>query len=203
MKNIFYLLARCSLWIYFKLYHRLTVEGLHNIPQDNVIVAPNHCSYLDPPAMGVAFPRKLTSIAWEGLFRSRFFSMLITALGAVKVSHEDARRAAAVLKLSIELLKSGHDLMIFPEGQRSPTGELMPLEGGVALMALKANRPILPVVIRGSFEALPPHLKFPRPRKITIKFLPPIWPPSDESKDPKALREEMLKKLEEALRAGA
>ncbi|EHM10493.1 1-acyl-sn-glycerol-3-phosphate acyltransferase [Thermanaerovibrio velox DSM 12556] len=203
MKNLFYALTRCALWIYFKLYHRLTVEGIENIPSVNVIVAPNHCSYLDPPAVGTAFPRRLTSIAWEGLFKSRFFSMIITALGAVKVSHQDAKKAAAVLKLSIELLRSGHDLMIFPEGQRSPTGELMPLEGGVALMALKANRPIVPVVIKGSFEALPTHLRFPRPKKITIRFLPPIWPPSDDSKDPKTIREEILRKLEEALRAGA
>ncbi|ACZ18671.1 phospholipid/glycerol acyltransferase [Thermanaerovibrio acidaminovorans DSM 6589] len=200
MRTMVYYLTKAFLWIYFHAYHRLRVQGLDNVPASNVILAPNHCSYLDPPVVGVAFPRRITAIAWEGLFRSKPFALLITALGAIKVSQSDAVGAASVLKLSVELLKSGKDLLIFPEGRRSLTGELLPLEGGVALLSLKTGKPVVPVRIEGAFEALPPSGSFPKPHRIRVTFLPPIWPQAFEGQDQKVAREMLLRRLTEALK---
>jgi 1-acyl-sn-glycerol-3-phosphate acyltransferase len=71
-------------------------------------------------------------------------------------------------------IEDGFDVLIFPEGQRSPDGNLLPLEGGTALIASKTKAPIVPIWIDGTWEAFSLHMKFPRPRKVTITFGTPI-----------------------------
>jgi 1-acyl-sn-glycerol-3-phosphate acyltransferase len=80
----------------------------------------------------------------------------------------------SALKKALRLLKNGEIIGIFPEGARSETGELAEGEPGVALIALKANVPILPVGIRGAYEAFPKGSKFPKPHPITINFGKPF-----------------------------
>jgi 1-acyl-sn-glycerol-3-phosphate acyltransferase len=148
----------------------------------------------------MAFPRRLRFVAWDGLFKVPVFSSLIRALGAVPVSQEDKNSAAGLLRLVVGFVESGYSVLIFPEGQRSPDGNLLPLEGGVSLIASRTNAPIVPIWIDGTWEALPMHLTFPRPRKVTITFGKPILP-EDLPKDmpEKDRRRALLKLLQTAL----
>ncbi|MCX7828625.1 MAG: 1-acyl-sn-glycerol-3-phosphate acyltransferase [Thermanaerothrix sp.] len=135
-----------------------------------LIVASNHCSHLDPPLVGSFFPGDLCYLAKEELFRSPFMGWMLTHLGACPVRREDAQGAGGVMRLMLKILRDGRSLLIFPEGTRSMDGRLQPLEEGVAFLSLKANVPILPVFVRGTFEAFPKGAKMPRRGDITLSF---------------------------------
>ncbi len=179
-----YRLAQAFFFLYFLIYHRVRILGwreleafMATLPGGGpVILAANHASYLDPPAVGMAFPRPLRFVAWDGLFKVPIFAALIRALGAVPVSHENKGSAAGLLRQVMGFLEDGFSVLIFPEGERTPDGSFLPLEGGVALLALKTGAPVVPVWIEGTWEAYPIHRRFPRPRKVTIRFGSPILP---------------------------
>lgn len=197
---MFYMLARAFFFLYFLIYHRVSIRGLgelkkflRSIPNEGpVILAANHESYLDPPLVGMAFPKPLRFIAWDGLFKSKFFSFLIRSLGAVPVSQENKTSAAGLLRQVMGFIADGFSVLIFPEGVRSPDGNLLPLEGGVALMAVKTGVPIVPIWIDGTWEAYPLQNKFPRPHKVALTFGTPIFPTDIPEDVPEKERRKIL-----------
>ena len=209
---MFYQLARLFFRIYFLIYHRVGIRGLGQLmdfidsdPKGRtVILAANHASYLDPPLIGMAFPRSLRFVAWDQLFKVPIFSSMIRALGAVPVSHENKNSAAGLLRQVIGFIEDGFNVLIFPEGERTPDGTLQPFEGGVALIALKTGAPIVPIWIEGTWEAYPVHKIFPRPHKVTLVFGKPILPedlPDDlPEKEKRAALLDRLRKDIEAMR---
>ena len=200
MSTLFYRLAWTFLALYFRVYHRLSLVGREGLPATRpLILAANHGSYLDPPAVGVAFPGVVRGLAWAGLFRVPRLGGIIRLLGAVPVSQEDRRSAAGVLRLTLHLLERGESVMIFPEGQRSADGTLQPLEGGAALLALKAGVPVVPVRVDGAFEALPPSGRFPLPRKIRVTFREPLDPEDYRDLPDREARRAFLERLRLAL----
>lgn len=204
MRAAFYTVTKAILYVYFLLYHRLSVKGIGDLRaflaahDGPVVIAANHLSYLDPPLIGAIFPTRLRFIAWDHLFDSFIMRALITPLGAVPVSHENRSSAAGLLRQVMGFLESGSSVLIFPEGQRSVDGRLQPLEGGVALLSAKTRAPILPVWIDGTFEAFPPSKSFPRPAKITVTFCAPIAP--DASVPDKDQRRAIMSELERVFR---
>ena len=91
----------------------------------------------------------------------------------------DSASAAGALRGFMKLYRDGSDVLIFPEGGRSPDGRLKPLEGGVALIAAHERAPILPVFIHGAYEAMPTGAHFIKPHKITITFAKPLRFPEE------------------------
>lgn len=192
--------VRIIAFLYFKLYHRLTIYGKKNILVNKpVIFASNHASYLDPPVVGLAaFPIRLRFIAWDKLFRVSIFRTFLLAMGAVPVSSNDKVSSAALLRMVIGFLESGENVFICPEGHRSEDGNLQPLEGGVAVLSLKTGAPIIPTWAGGTFRSLAPHMKFPRPRKLTVTFGEMIDPSSlPKELDEKEKRKYLLDKIQE------
>jgi 1-acyl-sn-glycerol-3-phosphate acyltransferase len=170
-EKFFYGVTRLFFAVFFAVYNRLSTRWTEPLPSGGkVIVAANHCSNLDPILVGVAFPRRLRYFAKEELFRPFLFGGIIRLLGAVPVSRADNASAAGALKGFLRLLEAGHDVLIFPEGSRSPDGKLQPLEGGVGLIAVHAKTDILPVFVSGSYEAMPPGAALVKPRKIKVTF---------------------------------
>jgi 1-acyl-sn-glycerol-3-phosphate acyltransferase len=204
---VFFRLAQFFFRIYFLIYHRVTVRGLQGLRrflsdrgEKPVILAANHESYLDPPLIGMLFPGAIRFIAWDALFKIPVFSSLIRALGAVPVSQQDKNSAASLLRDVVEFIKNGYSVLIFPEGERSKDGNLLPFEGGVALISLKTETPIIPVWIEGTFEAYPASKKIPRPRHVSVAFGEPIFPGRQPPDLPeKERRRRLLGELERAL----
>lgn len=195
-----YKLTLFIVMIYFNLYHRLTVTGKEKIPKGKpVIVASNHASYLDPPLVGYAFyPGHLRFIAWEKLFRIPLFGAYLRAMGAVPVSQENKISSAGLLRMVMEFIKQGLSVFICPEGHRTEDGNLQPLEGGVAILSLKTGATVVPTWAGGTYRALAPHMRFPRPRKLYLVFGDPI----DPTALPEGLKEKeklqyILNKIEE------
>lgn len=144
-------------------------EGSHNVPRTGpVLLLANHQSFLDPPIVGCALRRHLCFLARKTLFRNRFFGGLIRRLNAVPVDQEGVAKEG--LKTILEQLKAGQAVLIFPEGERTPTGEVQPLKPGILLLIKRVDVPIVPVGIAGAFDALPRTRKWP---KFAPLFLPP------------------------------
>jgi 1-acyl-sn-glycerol-3-phosphate acyltransferase len=200
-------LAQIFFRIYFFIYHRARVRGLDGLKKflasrdgQPVILAANHESYLDPPLIGMLFPRPIRFIAWDGLFKIPGFAWLLRALGAVPVSQQNKNSAASLLRDVMDFIKNGYSVLIFPEGERSPDGRLLPFEGGVALISSKTDTPIVPAWIDGTFEAYPLSKKIPRPRKVVITFGEPIFPSAlPDGMSEKERREELLSRLKDEL----
>ena len=195
-----YTITRLAITIYFNIYHRYSVTGKEKIPKDRpVIVASNHASYLDPPLVGLAFyPRYLKFIAGDWLFKLPIFGFFLRAMGSVPVSPENKNSSASLLKMVIGFLKGGTSVFICPEGQRTTDGNLQPIEGGVAILALKTGAPVIPTWAGGTFRAFAPHMKLPRPRKLYVIFGDPIDPARlPEELDEKAKRKYILDRIEE------
>jgi 1-acyl-sn-glycerol-3-phosphate acyltransferase len=177
LSRLFYWLVKNAYFVFFKAFNRLTVLNRERVPlRRPLILASNHCSNLDPPVVGSVFPERMRYIAKASLFRPALFGFALRTLGAVPVSREDEAKAAMVLKMFLRFLEGRENILIFPEGKRSEDGTLQPLEGGVALLALKSKKTILPVYVAGTFSALPSGRTFPRPVKIVMNYGFPIDP---------------------------
>jgi 1-acyl-sn-glycerol-3-phosphate acyltransferase len=204
---VFFRLAQIFCRIYFLLYHRVTVRGLGGLKKflaeygdKPVILAANHESYLDPPLIGMLFPKAIRFIAWDGLFKIPFFAFVLRALGAVPVNQQNKNSGASLLRDVIEFIKNGYSVLIFPEGERSPDGNMLPFEGGVSLISLKTETPIVPIWIDGTFEAYPIFKKFPSPRHVAVTFGQPIFPWDLPTEMPdKGRRQYLLDTLKQSL----
>ncbi|MCX7642283.1 MAG: 1-acyl-sn-glycerol-3-phosphate acyltransferase [Armatimonadetes bacterium] len=147
---------------------KLKVEGAERLPREGgVIIASTHTATLDPVILGCAFPRPLTFMAKEELFRFPPFAALIRTLGAFPVRRGEPDRRA--LRKAVSLLRQGRCLVIFPEGTRNPNWRLRQPELGVALLAAWSGAPVLPVAIFGSELLMPKGKFFPRPAPLRVK----------------------------------
>jgi len=131
---------------------RMRVTGAENVPSSGpLIVACNHVSYLDPPALGTACPRQLRYMAKAELFTVPVLGPMIASFGAYPVDRKGG--AAAAIKRSVEVLRQGGAIGIFPEGTRNLSGQIE-AHRGVALLASLGNAPVIPACVTGSRNAL-------------------------------------------------
>jgi 1-acyl-sn-glycerol-3-phosphate acyltransferase len=201
LKTVFYYVVSSFFRVLFVVYNRLEVRGLENIPNGRqVIAASNHASNADPFIIGGAFPGRLRYLAKESLFHIPLLGFLARALGSIPVKRGDSQRAGAVMKLMLTLLKEGENILIFPEGTRSESGELKHLEAGVAMLSVRSGVPVLPVYIGGSHRVCPRGKFIPRPVKLTVTFSRPIYPSEDPIGD-REKRSLLMKELEDELSA--
>lgn len=161
---------------YLKLWHRLKVAGLEHIPREGgVLLASNHNSFLDPPAIGGScLVRPIRFMARDSLWNSRFGKWWMTQVNCIPVARGTGDMKA--LKAVIRTLQEGGCCSVFPEGTRSEDGSLQEGKGGVGFMVLKAGVPVVPVCVSGTHEAWPKHARFPRPCQVTVTYGPPIAP---------------------------
>ncbi len=171
---LFYWIVLLALWIWLKLFFRLRVTGREHVPRiGGCVIAANHASYLDPPIIGTAMRfRAVRFMARESLFRNRIFGGFLRKVLVIPLSRE--RGDVGALRQGIATLKAGGALGVFPEGTRTPDGELQPAKGGIGFLIAKAGAPVVPVYIDGSYRALPRHRRWIRPARITVRIGRPI-----------------------------
>jgi 1-acyl-sn-glycerol-3-phosphate acyltransferase len=133
-----------------------------------LLVLSSHQSHLDPLLLGLACERRLSSLARSSLFHFGPFGAVISALDAVPIDR-DASMVAA-MRAVINRLKAGKAVTVFPEGSRTWDGQLGEFKPGFALMAKRAEVPIVPVAIVGAFECWPRTRRLPRPGRIRLEF---------------------------------
>ena len=136
------------------------------------ILAANHSSYLDPPLVGAGLRRELNYLARESLFRLPVFGAILRQVNSVPVDREGG--GAAGLRAILDRLLHGGAILLFPEGTRSPDGQLRRPRSGIGLTVIKSTAPVVPVRVFGTFEAWGKHRRFPRPIRVQVKYGLPI-----------------------------
>ncbi len=173
--RLMYRLLKYLLWGVFKIWNRITVEGIENIPDGACVWAPNHRSYIDTP-LQASIPRRLRFMGKDSVWNNRFFGWLFTTIGCFPVSRGSADRAALMTALGV--LENGNDPVVaFPEGERKDGPRIFPLFDGAAYLAAKTQVPIVPVGIGGTAEAMPRGAKFLYPKRVHIIIGEPMPPP--------------------------
>ena len=191
-----YWIAQASLSVLSKLYFRLTVDGLDNVPLHGAFVlAPVHRSNLDTLVMAV-LPRRLRFMAKDSLWKSKVVGWLLSSLGGFPVNRDSPDRDS--LTRAIELAASGEPVVLFPEGARQSGPTIQPLFDGAVYVAAKTGVPIVPVGVGGSERAMTKGSLFIRPVKIHLVIGEPIEPPA--SSDGGRVRRKAIKKVSEDLR---
>ncbi|MCG0278010.1 MAG: 1-acyl-sn-glycerol-3-phosphate acyltransferase [Thermanaeromonas sp.] len=146
---LFYRIAKFICYLFFRYICRWEVRGQENFPREGpAVVVSNHVSFWDPVAVGVAVPRPVRFMAKEELFRIPLLGQVIRGLGAFPVRRGRSDRQA--LKESLEILRSGQVLGMFPEGTRVRTGGLGTFHNGAAVLSLKTGAPLVPVALKGT-----------------------------------------------------
>jgi len=147
----FYGFAKAMCGALLRTVWRLKVHGAERVPLDGpLIVASNHVSYFDPPALGVALPRPLSYMAKRELFEIPVLGSVIARLHAFPVDR--SRGDVAAIKRCVRMLGDGAAVGIFPEGTRNRDGSL-PAQMGVSLLAALSGAPVLPAFISGTAHA--------------------------------------------------
>jgi 1-acyl-sn-glycerol-3-phosphate acyltransferase len=152
-------------------YFGLELRGVQHIPASGpVLITPNHQTYADPPLVSIPVQRPVYYMAWDRLFAVPLFGWFIRRLRAFPVDIEGSDQRAT--REAVRLLRAGHALMIFPEGERTSTGEVGRFKLGAFRLAVSVGAPVLPVTITGGHAAWPPGRVLPRRGRITITYHP-------------------------------
>ncbi len=171
------ILYRCILamaWMFLRVFYKVRVYGMDNFFPGKGILAANHTSFYDPPLIATSWPEEVHFLARRTLFRS-FFGRIIGKLNAHPVNEKGSAKAG--IQWMLTTLQAKQKIIVFPEGQRSYCDDFGEVKGGVAMLALKANAPIIPVYIDGAYAIWNRFKKKPKlSGKIAVVFGAPIQP---------------------------
>ena len=165
-----------------KTFFNYRVIGAENlIEKGPCIIAANHCSYLDPPLVGIACKRAIHYLARKSLLDVPILGSILPDLNVIPVDQKNADRSA--LMGAIRVIRHGGAVLIFPEGTRSEDGSLQAARPGLGMIAAKTGAPIVPLCITGSYEGLPKGARWPKTGQISVLIGSPIFSQKDEQRN--------------------
>lgn len=160
----------------FDMFFRGAVVGLDNLPRSGgFLVAANHASFIDPPMIGCQISRQIAYFARKTLWKGGFSSWWLDTVGTIPVDRDGGQDVSAIKRV-LRALKEERGLILFPEGTRTPDGNLQAAKPGVGFIAIKTRVPVVPVRIFGSFEAYGKGRSLRLGTPVTIVFGAPIPP---------------------------
>ena len=153
----------------------LTIRGEENLHKHPVAVyASNHTSYMDTPVIFAALPFQFRILAKKELWPIVFIGWYLGRSGQIPIDTVNPRTTLSSLGVGVKALRSGMPLFVFPEGARTPTGELQTFLSGAAYLAVRAQVPIVPISLSGVFDLLPIHTRHLYPGELTLTVGEPI-----------------------------
>lgn len=144
--------------------------GSEKLPSGPAVYACNHLSYMDTPALFGQLPFQFRIFAKSSLWNLPFIGWYLNRSGQVPIDDKSPRTAIAGLLRGVKTLDSGLPILIFPEGGRTPDGTVKTMASGAAFIALRAQVPLVPLALIGTYELLPIHTYHlsPRPLKLVV-----------------------------------
>jgi len=150
---------------------RIRVQGRENLKEGNAnILISNHASLLDIPAIVAAVPLPVRFIAKKSLIWYPIFGWFMYFGKHLLIDRQSGVSAVKSLKKASGLMEQGISIVVFPEGTRSPDGEVKEFKRGAFLLALQSRAPIVPISITGTYEMLPRTGWCFRPGTIDLKI---------------------------------
>lgn len=193
---IFRRLACFVLRALFRLFTRLEIKGLENLPQGgSLLVAFNHLAHLDAPLVIASLPWPVEGIGLADLYRVPITGQLLRLYGTIPVHRDQFDRE--VIRRALQVLAEGKVLALAPEARMSLTGALERARHGVAYLALRSGAPILPLAITGTERVLSELRRLRRPR-LTVTFGELFVTPPRVSK-PQARRQQVAEFTDEIM----
>ncbi|MGH3110696.1 MAG: lysophospholipid acyltransferase family protein [Gaiellaceae bacterium] len=160
--------GRLTIGTAVKLVAPLRVYGADRVPaRGGLVVASNHFSWLDPPALGAASPRTLYFMAKVEAHRVPGLGQLMRSFGAFPVRRGESDRDA--VRTMRAIVSDGNALGMFAEGTRQRGGVPGPVQAGAAMVAINEGAPLVPVAINGSHEWRPGNF-----RPVSVAFGEPL-----------------------------
>ena len=173
--DIFFNVLKFLDFAILKIFFSFEIKNLHHLPITSpFIITANHFSFMDPPVLQAACPRRIIFFMTEKFYNpiwGRWFFKLMHCIPL----RENTPYHIAPLKRGIKLLKEGKVTGIFPEGGVSRNGKIQDGRPGTLLLSQKTSFPIIPAFISGTYQALPRHAKFFRRSKIKVIFGCPVY----------------------------
>jgi 1-acyl-sn-glycerol-3-phosphate acyltransferase len=149
----------------------VTVIGAENLPTAGpAVYAANHVSYMDTPVLFSALRFQFRILAKQGLWKVPFIGWHLDRSGQIPVNTDNPKASISSLLVGVRALKAGMPLVVFPEGGRALSGHPGAFASGPAYMAVRAQVPLVPMAIVGTYELLPMHTRhfFPRPLALVV-----------------------------------
>jgi 1-acyl-sn-glycerol-3-phosphate acyltransferase len=153
---------------------RYRVSGLEQVPSTAVVFCSNHESNVDPAVLFKALHPRLRILYKAELRRVPLMAVLFDIGGFVAVERGDRDKALSAISRGAASLSTGKSFLIFPEGTRSRSGELLPFKKGGFIMAIEAQAPVVPVAVQGGRDAMRKGSAFVRPVNVSVRVGSPI-----------------------------
>lgn len=169
------------------MFFRGDVAGVENIPATGpFLLAGNHASHLDPPAIGSNVPRQISFFARKTLWKGGVLSWWMDQAGCIPVDRDGGSDVSAIKRV-LRTLQEGKALILFPEGTRSPDGNFQAPKSGVGMIACRAKVPVVPVRIFDSNHAWGRGKRFTPGVPVSITYGKPLQ--IEDIEDPTAGKE--------------
>jgi 1-acyl-sn-glycerol-3-phosphate acyltransferase len=169
---------------------RAKIRGIDAIDWDKpYIICSNHQSQVDIPLIVANLPTGIRFLAKQSLFLIPIFGWSMYVAGYVPVNRGSGQKAhRSILRAAKRIRKGRPSLLVFPEGTRSSTGEILPFKSGAFILAIQASAPILPVALRGTYDIVSKYRLDVRPGEVEIVVGSPIETEGLGMKDKEALK---------------
>lgn len=159
------------------------------------VYASNHLSYMDTPALFANLPFQFRILANHYLFKIPFIGWHLTRSGQVPIDQSNLRSQISGLNKGVATLKSGMPILLFPEGGRTPDGQVKSMMSGAAFMAIKAQVPIVPLCLVGTHELMPMHVYALNPRPLKMIVGDPIVTTGLTTKDAETVIQKLFQSI--------
>jgi 1-acyl-sn-glycerol-3-phosphate acyltransferase len=180
---------------------RYRVTGKEHIPAGRTVVfCSNHESNVDPPVLFQALHRRLHVLFKAELQQLPILGRVMVAGGFVPVERDRREASMASVERAAKSIRDGNSFLIFPEGTRSRTSEMLPFKKGGFIMAIKAQAPILPVAVSGGRAAMRKGSWLVRPVMVRVRIGAPVETRGMHVDDRDELIEVVRARIEELLK---
>jgi 1-acyl-sn-glycerol-3-phosphate acyltransferase len=175
---------------------RVTVAGLERLDLGRTYVfMPNHASFLDILLVLASIPHNFRFLVKEEFFSIPLLGLTVKSSGQIPLDRQSPRKGLQSIRQGADLLKKGVSIVVFPEGTRSRDGNIGEFKTTLFVLPIRTKTPVVPVLIEGTFEALPRGNVFLKRYPIKITFLDPLPPDLLSDKDRGLYAEKVRQRL--------
>jgi 1-acyl-sn-glycerol-3-phosphate acyltransferase len=195
-------IVRPTVGLVSRLMWRMHWRNTEHIPNTGgVIIAANHQTYLDPFWIGSHIKRPVRFLAWDAAFSWPLIGRMLALFGSWPLNLEG--HDPAPIRLSLQWVREGGAVVLFPEGARGNSdGSMKKFKGGAVRMALEAGVPILPVTVRGGHRVWPNSFRLPRLRQtVEIIYHPLMLIEQRENEDVRECARRETERLAEIVKS--